>query len=166
MQRGIGKADNMEGNKSTRVWPVEYYENLVDLIKQNYPSYQIVQIGSSDCSAINGCDFNLCGKTSFEELLSILNNSSLHIDNEGGMVHLRHFMEQKPSVVLFGPTGEDVYGYDENINLSVRPCPFSCEWLKKDWRNKCIKTNNKAECMQNITPTAVMNKINKKEVLA
>ena len=159
LQRGIGKADNMDGNKSTRIWAIEYYEKLVDLIKKQYPSYQIVQIGSSDCSAIKGCDFNLCGKTSFEEMLTILNDAKLHIDGECGMVHLRHFIDQRPSVVLFGPTNENFYGYKENINLSNRSCSLNCEWLGSEWRKKCIKTDDRAECMKELTPEDVFNKL-------
>lgn len=159
LQRGIGRADNMDSNKSTRVWPIEHYENLICLLKKYYPLYKIVQIGAPDCTFINGCDFNLCGKTSFEEMLVILGNSELHIDGECGMVHLRHFINQKPSVVIFGPTNEKLYGYKENLNLSARPCPFSCEWLTNNWRNKCM-ANKQKTCMQQLTPEMVIRQIN------
>lgn len=39
-----------------------------------------------------------------EKLKVILKHAKLHIDSEGGLVHLRHAIKGGPSVVLFGPT--------------------------------------------------------------
>ena len=119
-----------------------------------------MQIGDKKCIALENTDLNLCGQTSFDELLVILNEAKLHIDGDCGMVHLRHFMEAKPSVVLFGPTSKKFYEYSENINISANVCT-GCEWVTNDWMNRCIKTDSSADCMNSLTAETVMNEIKK-----
>lgn len=154
VQRGVGKADNLNSN-STRCWSVENYNKLIKLLKNDFPDYQIVQIGDESCTVLENTDLNLCGKTSFAEMLVILANAKIHIDGECGMVHLRHFLSAKPSVVLFGPTNEDFYGYSENINISARPCGLPCEWLNSKWRESCLFSGAKPLCQQLLTPQNV-----------
>ena len=64
-----------------------------------------------------------------------------------------------PSVVLFGPTDEKFFGYEENINITARTCPHPCEWLTKDWMKKCLRTNYQQPCMQDIKPKDVLSQI-------
>lgn len=159
VQRGGGVFDE-QNLPQTRSWSVTNYNKLLGLIKINYPEYQIVQIGDKKCIALENTDLNLCGQTSFDELLVILNEAKLHIDGDCGMVHLRHFMEAKPSVVLFGPTSKKFYEYSENINISANVCT-GCEWVTNDWMNRCIKTGSSADCMNSLTAETVMNEIKK-----
>ena len=154
VQRGVGKADKLNHN-STRCWAVENYNQLLKLIKKDYPNYQIVQIGDESCAEIENIDFNLCGQTSFEEMLVILDNAKVHIDGECGMVHLRHFLNAKPSVVLFGPTNENFYGYPENVNVTARPCGAVCDWLHLKWHDFCLFSGAEPLCQQALTPQNV-----------
>jgi ADP-heptose:LPS heptosyltransferase len=85
-----------------------------------------------------------------------------HIDGECGMVHLRHFLSAKPSIVLFGPTKKDFYGYPENINISSNMC-IGCEWIHERWRTQCLKTGDNAMCLQTIQPSFVIEKIREYE---
>ena len=163
IQRGVGVCDYNQNGYSTRIWPIKHYNQLVAMLKQEYPDYKIVQVGADTCIQIDNIDLNLCGKTSFAEMLVILQNSLLHIDGECGMVHLRHFLGAKPSVVLFGPTNEKFYGYEENINMANRPCGGSCEWLHANWRDFCMFDGALPMCQQNLNPTNVFARI--KEVL-
>ena len=140
----------------TRQWSEKYYGRLVRLLKEKYPEVQIIQIGSKRQPPISGVDLDLRGKTDVEEVFSLLKHARLHISQEGGLVHARHFLGGGTSVVLFGPTDERFYGYPENINLSRRSCPFACEWIEDDWMRKCIKTGGCADCMQSLTPEMVM----------
>ena len=111
---------------------------------------------------MNNIDYNFCGKTNFQEVVSILNNASLHIDGECGMVHMRHFMGQKRSVVLFGPTNINFYGYPENINITSNSCT-PCEWLHNNWMKKCIFLKNPNCCMTSITPQKIIDIIKQTE---
>ena len=156
LQRGIG-----EKGEATRCWPLENYEKLATLLKQKYPDYILVQIGSETASAIKNTDIDLRGKTSFEEVKVLLRNAELHIDGEGGLVHLRHCLGGGKSVVIFGPTNKEFYGYDENINMQSPVCS-GCEWLTMNWQDKCPKGCTMCERFSTITLEMVMNEIEAK----
>lgn len=164
IQRGIN-IKNKEA-EDLRTWPIEHYNELTKLLKSRYPNIQIVQLGgsASKCISIDGVDINLVGKTTFGECMALLDASTLHIDCECGMTHVRHFLCKKPSVVLFGPTSPITRGHPENINLRSNVCNCElCEWLiGGNWQHKCIKTGtNFAPCMHAITPQMVMDAIKK-----
>lgn len=164
IQRGINVKDKK--NEDLRTWPIEHYNELTKLLKSRYPNIQIVQLGgsASKCISIDGVDINLVGKTTFGECMALLDASTLHIDCECGMTHVRHFLCKKPSVVLFGPTSPITKGHPENINLRSNVCNCElCEWLiGGNWQHKCIKTGtNFAPCMHAITPQMVMDAIKK-----
>lgn len=148
-----------------RQWPEEYYEHLLYLLKQKYPDYKIVQLGDINQQKIAGIDIDLRGKTSSQELFMLLKYSKLHIAQESGMVIARHFLQGGVSVVLFGPTDMNFFGFDENLNLSESLCGQPCEWITKKWMEKCIRTGGKAECMQLLTPINVFDEVNKKGIL-
>lgn len=145
----------------TRQWPVEYYAQLVKLLKEKFPGKRIVQCGVKEQNRIENTDLCLLGKTSFDELLVLLSEAYLLISQEGGYPITRHYISRKPSCVLFGPTDERFFGFEENVNLHARTCPVCCEWLTNDWMKHCVKTGGEAECMRNITVDSVMENIRK-----
>ena len=161
VQRGTGQADGFN-TYSTRLWDLENYHQLCFELKRLYPDLIIVQVGDKSCETIQNTDVNLCGKTTFSELLVLLKMAYYHIDGECGMVHLRHFLSAKPSIVLFGPTKKDFYGYPENINISSNMC-IGCEWIHERWRTQCLKTGDNAMCLQTIQPSFVIEKIREYE---
>lgn len=154
---------------STKLWPLDYYEKLVRLILRKYPQMVIVQIGVSAerFPEVAGVSRNLVGRTNMEQVKVLLKHSFLHIDNEGGMVHLRHALCGGKSIVLFGPTSDRFYGYPENENLRSNICPRPCEWLTADWSIHCLRRDYRtagdsarnqkcAECMEALLPETVM----------
>lgn len=145
---------------SNKMWPLEYYNELVEMLKKEYQDYKFIQVGYSPerSPAILNTDDNLVGKTSFEEAKVILKNATLHIDGEGGLVHLRHALKGGQSVVFFGPTSPELYGYPENINIKTNACPHWCDWVIEEWQTKCINNNKKA-CMKTITPKMAFEKV-------
>lgn len=165
IQRGLD-INNNNTLRNIRLWPIEHYNELIKLLKSRYPNIRIVQLGSSasKCISIDGVDINLVGKTTFSECMALLDASALHIDCECGMTHVRHFLCQKPSVVLFGPTSPITRGHPENINLRSNVCNCElCEWLiGGNWQHKCIKSGTDlAPCMHAITPQMVIDAIKK-----
>lgn len=144
----------------SRQWPLNYYNELVSLIKEKFPKYKIIQIGEKRQPTITNVDLNLQDKTTFRELLTLLKYSSLLISQEGGIPILRHFLNGGKSIVLFGPTDEKFFGFKENINLSQRTCPIACEWISQDWMKKCFYCGESSICMKAITPQYVMKFIN------
>lgn len=158
VHRGL---DMNMGKDSTKLWPINHYNRLLAFIKKHYKTIPIVQLGVSDdrCPALENIDINLVGKTNFEELKVLVAKSSFHIDCEGGLVHLRHFLSGSPSCVLFGPTSPNVFGYSENINLKSNYCKFWCEWLSPNWQNECFAGFKNPLCMNGLNPEFVFNSI-------
>ncbi len=166
LQNGAGLNSTLKSiNFFTRDWPNDNFNTLVSLLKQNYPNYQIVQVGYDCQISMRDVDTNLLGRTDFLELLVILANAKLLIASESGAVHFRHFTSAAPSVVLFGPTRPEMYNYPENISI-VSPICNGCEWMHKEWRNWCIKSQSKcALCMNDIKPDFVLEEIKKRNIL-
>jgi ADP-heptose:LPS heptosyltransferase len=45
----------------------------------------------------------------------------MHIDDEGGLVHMATALGTK-CAVLFGPTPVGIFGYEQNINICADTC--------------------------------------------
>ncbi|MDR0680068.1 MAG: hypothetical protein LBF42_03535 [Puniceicoccales bacterium] len=71
------------------------------------------------------------------------------------MVHIKRFLSGR-SIVLFGATSADLFGYPENINITGPGCKSWCEWVTDDWDRKCPRGFEEAPCMASITPEMVM----------
>lgn len=153
-----------DGNRQTKVWPSEHYEQLIQLLKERFPTIQVVQLGTATSEQIHGADYYLLGD-SLELVKWVLKDAILHIDCEGGLVHLATQLETK-CAVLFGPTSREYYGYDENINIVSAKCN-GCMGLIKDWYVRCCRGLQKPECMYSIVPDDVLRYIEEyiKEVL-
>ena len=151
----------VEGKKDVRQWPVENYEKLCALLKKKYPQYRIVQLGGVRQPAIRGVDDDLRGKTDFEELKILLQTAEMHIQQDGGMVYLRHYLTDKPSCVLFGPNDVAFFGYDNNVNIRNSDCP-ACSGLGSEWMKQCLRGGAEPLCMRAITPEIVMARIEDK----
>lgn len=130
------------GDRSTKLWFSEYFEQLFELISEHRPELKLVYLGPAREAVGNPCVLNLSGETSFEELKVLLKNASLHVGPEGGMVHMRQALNgiSKKSCVLFGPTSRGFFGYPDNINMEVPGiCLNHCEWLARNWQEKCVR---------------------------
>ncbi len=156
IQRGVGAGDR---NHSTRLWPKTHYEETIRLLRLKYPSLPLLQLGTALNEPLEGVTHDLRGKTSFEEMMILLNAAKCHLDCEAGLVHLRHFLGSGPSVVLFGPTSLDFFGYPENLNLRSDSCPGGCEWLTRDYVRNCPRGLENPPCMSEISVQEVMSAI-------
>jgi ADP-heptose:LPS heptosyltransferase len=151
-------ADNLHyvGKTQTKVWPIGYYNKFITLFKEKFPEVEVVQIGGVDVKRVEGVDRYILGQ-SLELVKYILKNSALHLDCEGGLVHLATAIGTK-CFVLFGPTPLEFYGYKQNINISSGKCN-SCMGLEEDWYVSCCKGQDRPECMYDIIPQYVVDKI-------
>lgn len=156
-----GKGITSSHDACSKLWSINKYEQLCRLLAQNYPEYSLVQLGSLHENTLQNIHQQLVGKLNISELKVILKNVALHIDSEGGLVHLRHALHGGISAVIFGSTSPDVYGYNENINLTSKACPAACEWLRNDWESSCLRTSEKFICLAKLTPEDVFKAINK-----
>lgn len=160
INRGV---DTNNTKNSVKLWPQFYYNTLVKLLKKKYPDIILVQLGPSydRCQTFDGIDLDLIGKTNLEQVKVLLKHSLVHIDGEGGMVHLRHALKGGTSVVMFGPTSSEFFGYSENENIVGNGCGAWCEWTVNNWQEKCLRGYKNAPCMMSIIPEKVMESVEK-----
>lgn len=147
-------ADSMgRSTMQTKVWPQEYYNEFVALFKVKYPNIKVIQLGTANNAKIKGVDKYVLGE-SMEVTKWVLRGSRLHIDCEGGLVHLATQMATK-CIVLFGPTPSHMYAYPTNINLVSDKCS-NCMGTHPDWAFACYKGLRDPECMYSLMPAYVM----------
>lgn len=143
---------NGVGGAVSKQWPRENFDQLVSLLHETFPAMEIVQLGGADAEQIDGCDRYLLGK-SLELVKYVLKESLLHIDIEGGLVHIATQLGTK-CIVLFGPTPLECFGYPENINLRAGDCRDCCGIESRIY--ECARHIHPAPCMTAITPEMVM----------
>jgi hypothetical protein len=157
-----GFDDSHNFDLSTKSWNLESYEFLVKNLKILYPKLGIVQVGGKKHQPIKGVDINLAGKLDFRNSLRYLKTSVLHIDNDSGLVHARALFN-KPSIVLFGPTDINYFGYPDNINIKHNSCSKSpCWWTKSNWMQHCpadLPMEKASMCMNEISYGHVLGQV-------
>ncbi len=153
----FGNGDSKNLGSVAKAWPKERFEQVIAGLHERYPRLLVVQLGATGATHLSGADRFVFG-TSFSTVSEVLAHSRLHIDIEGGLVHLATQLGTK-CVVLFGPTMETFYGYPENINLCAGSC-HDCYGLYTDW-NRCVREMREPECMYSITPEMVLEAVRK-----
>ncbi|GHT36117.1 hypothetical protein AGMMS49593_00130 [Endomicrobiia bacterium] len=155
-QHGWGNKGYISGKTgmSLKLWETENWKNLLGVIKRELKDYdyKIVQIGINSAK-FEEVDIDLNGKTSFDELCTVLKYSSLHIDTDCGCVHVAKVLNVQ-SVVLFGPTNTEYICYDNNINVMSGLCK-NCYIMVEDTVLPCVRGFAKPLCMNSITPDFV-----------
>lgn len=146
---------NKESTFLPKYWPLKYFNKLAILLKKSYPDYKLIQIGMEGADKISGLDIYLLGHN-MELIKFILKGAELHIDYEGGPVHLATQLGTK-CVVLFGAGPYEFFKYHENINVRAQSC-HDCLHMDENY-TKCFRGLKHPECMYKITPELVMQKI-------
>lgn len=141
--------------RSTKSYP--HYDALVRILKERFPALVIVQVGKDVGRPMIGVDKVLLNQTSLSEIASLISTSSLHIDNEGGLVHLASALGVK-SCVIFGPTPVDYFGYDGNINIRPTFCG-GCYWVNETWMVDCPRRFDGPQCLVEQTPEAIVSAV-------
>lgn len=143
---------------NTREWPFDKWKLLAQRIKDRYPEMIIVQVGLKLREEDDiGTDICLNGRTQLGQIAIVLKNAYLHIDYDGGLVHVNHMVGGK-SVVLMGPSAASNHAYPENIYISSGVCE-PCEWDESDWLSRCLKGFECVKCMDSISVDMVMDAI-------
>lgn len=152
-----GNGASSKGQKQivSKQWPKEYFERLAELLKQVYPHIKLVQIGDKSADNLDHVDRYILGED-LELVKYILKGSLLHIDIEGGLMHLATQLGTK-CVCILGPTQKELFAYPQNINIVSEKC-HGCYCLY-DNTYQCARGLEKPECMYDLTPDKVMNKI-------
>ncbi len=144
VHNGFDPAFIVSGNSSTKCYGS--FDRVVSRLTEICPGIRFVQLGSPRTSrAIAGAQVDLIGKTSLAEAAAIISASRLHIDVDSGLVHVAACFGVQ-SLVLFGPTDADYFGYRSNINLRPRFCG-GCWWTSEAWMDQCVRSFDEAQCM-------------------
>lgn len=139
------------GPRATKCYP--FFEAVVAIVKCQRPDLVWVQVGSQNSERIAGCDHNLIGQTTLRQTAGLIARAALHIDNEGGLVHLARCFDVR-SVVVFGPTPSRYFGYPSNINIDPPVCG-DCWWTTRTWMDFCTQGYASPLCMTAQPPAAV-----------
>lgn len=139
------------GQVATKCYP--YFGKVVAQLRVARPDILFVQLGTITSEAIPECELNLINQTSLVEVASIIKGAALHLDNEGGLVHLATCLGTR-SVVVFGPTPSDYFGYASNVNIDPPVCG-DCWWTARSWMDKCPEAYSEVRCMTEQKPENV-----------
>jgi len=98
------------GANSPKIWHPDNFKLLSKIILSEYPHYSIVLIGDRGDSEIDNVNFgwpekvkDLIGKTSLQEVVSLIDNSKTVIAHDSGIMHLANALNT-PLIALYGPT--------------------------------------------------------------
>jgi hypothetical protein len=145
----------ISGKRATKCYP--HFGAVVARLKEELPDVLFVQLGAKTSENIDACDINLVNKTSLPEAAGLIAGAELHIDNEGGLVHVASCLGRRAAVV-FGPTPADFFGYEHNINIAPPVCG-NCWWMKTTWMDICPKGYAAPKCMTEQDPLGVAERI-------
>lgn len=147
----IGSNGGKFGRHGVKSWPTRYWVEFISLLKSKMPEITVVQSGGNGVEKFENADRHLLG-TDLELTKYILKNSLLHVDIEGGPVHLASQLGTK-CVVLFGAIEVDFLKYTQNINIVSEVCsPCYFAW---DTDSQCLLGGKEPLCMLSITPQKV-----------
>jgi ADP-heptose:LPS heptosyltransferase/SAM-dependent methyltransferase len=151
---GFDTTAPLAAGTATKLWPLEHWASFVAEFKRVFPQIAVVQLGAGKSRSIAGVDVNLIGRTTLDQAAWLLKRAALHIDTDSGLVHLAKFVHTR-SIVLFGPTDADFYGYDGNCNIVSSRCG-KCWWSTPDWLARCPRGLKQPDCMASIAPASVL----------
>jgi hypothetical protein len=147
----------ISSQQATKCYPAEHWQTVVAGLKHCCPSVKIVQIGGRTSVPIPGVDLNLVNATSLSQAAALLKDAVVHVDVEGGLVHVAASLGTR-SVVLFGPTSVGYFGYPDNINLTSGFCG-NCWGVTERWMETCPRGYNSARCMDLLDPARVLDAV-------
>ena len=148
-----------------KIWPLHKFINLANKLCLEYKKIKFVLLGSTEyeislakefCEGLyeSGLVINLCGKSSVDELPSIINDLDLLVSNDTGTLHLAIALGAK-TVSLFGPTNQNEFGPYQDYNIHRVVYTGSPEFVKD--RQKDFRKHNS---MINIDSDDVFSSIN------
>ncbi len=119
-------------------------KNKWKLLVRSMPDYAFIQVGSLSEEKIEGA-VDLRGKTGIRESIAMLKYAKAFVGVVSFMAHATVAVN-KPSVILFGPSDPDTWGYEQNINLHKKlECSPCIDTLGN---GPCLHDNR---CMADIT---------------
>lgn len=145
-----------KGNQKliSKQWPKQYFEAYIASIHECISDVKVLQLGDMNAQPLAGADKVILGEN-LELVKYIMKNSLLHLDIEGGLMHLTTQLGTK-CIVLYGSTQENLFSYEQNINIVSEQCK-GCYTLYPN-TYYCAKGLDEPECMYSISPEFVVAK--------
>jgi ADP-heptose:LPS heptosyltransferase len=137
----------LASGQQTKNWQPERWEAVIAHLTRT-TSLKVVQLGTKDERPLQGAIHYFQGRTNVREAALLLKHARFHMDSEGGLVHLARAVHT-PSLVLFGPTPTDFFGYSQNVNYKAGNC-HDCWWSTRTWFAECPRGTDPPECMNEI----------------
>ena len=139
-------------NRQTKCWPTAHWARVVAALHER--GVTAVQIGAANEEPVPGA-IDLRGTTTLGEAAGVIEGARLHLDTEGGPVHMAKAVGTR-AVVLFGPTPAVCFGYPGHVAIET-PMPCRGCWYASDrWHLECPAGHSRALCMEAITADTVM----------
>jgi len=164
----LGSANDI---KSFKNWRIDYWIEFISNISIHFPDFQIILLGEASeqpladqvRSDLGDAVISLIGKTTIEDLKSIISNCELFIGVDSGLMHVAAAYN-RPTFTLWGPSDPGLYGYEimdsqkhraVSLHLACSPCN---SWLSPNTsRVKNPEECPDFRCMLEMTPEIVYN---------
>ena len=154
------------GNWSPKIWPSTEYNKFLHLLNKNYKNLKFIIIGSDKEKKLylknvtKGLDkkqiIDLMG-ISLTQTYAYMKKTNLFVGNDSGLMHLA-FAANLPSIALFGPTNDKIYGHKDEISFIIRT-----ELSYEKFNKKTIDPN--VSFMNSIQPKKILKLILQKKLL-
>ena len=154
------------GNWKPKIWPSEYYNELIKILINRYTNLKFVIVGSLDEKKIylkhikrdlsDDIFIDIMGK-SLSFTSSFMKLSNLFIGNDSGLMHLS-IASNLPTISLFGPTDDKIYGHINSKSYVLRTTINYSDFNKK-------LIDSEKSYMLTIKPKKILDLINKENLL-
>ncbi len=136
------------GSKSDlKKWPASHYAALLDRLTAE-EKCRIVLIGDKNdeadarlvASSMNYAPENVCGRTSFIQLVALMKKADLVITNDSAPLHIADAL-RRPVLAIFGPTDSRKYGprYRDSAVASKLLFCSPCEKAQCRYGHECMQ---------------------------
>jgi ADP-heptose:LPS heptosyltransferase len=136
----------------TKILPREKMSRVVRALKTF--EVPVVLLGTSNDARIDGVDVDLRGRTTIREAAAVLREAEALVGPEGGLVNLARSVGTR-SVVFFGSTPPEFFGFRANINVLPQRCG-GCWWTTPSYLYQCPRLLAVPECTESILETQIV----------
>lgn len=139
-------------------WPEEHFAQVSNMAIREWGAKIIIFGSEADSISgkrveelVKGPCINLCGKTSLGDAMAMIDSCNMMISNDSGLMHVSYALDVLV-VAIFGSTDPELTGPSPKSSIIVRSS-IDC--------SPCFKPTCKRdyECLKNITPDEVWNKM-------
>jgi heptosyltransferase-2 len=159
-----GGSSNPKERIVARLWPWEYYTELIHLILKENQNYSILLTGGLNdrelLSRIHEKEpqiIDLSGKTTIQDLIYLVGLSQCVICNDSSVLHIG-MAHNRPTIGIFGPTSAKSRVPQQNIENCIQS-PENCSPCY--YFGSFLGCNKNAACMRAISPEMVFEKVTK-----